>query len=471
MAMGNGPPPDAPGGGLPLEPDDKQLAELLERVAEYTREFYGTIHDRKAYGPDLDQELHQRIRATINEQGGALEDALALVDEGQKEGFTTAGPGFMAYIPGGGLPTAAAADLLATVVNRYVGLWPAAPAMTEIEARVIRWMCDLFGYPAESRGVLTSGGSTANFSAVVAARTANLGDDLRDAVLYASDQVHHSVMKATRLAGLPSGTVRTVARMPDLRLDPAALERAIAEDRAAGRRPFCVVASAGTTNTGVVDPLGAVAEICEREGLWLHVDGAYGGFFQLTERGRALFEGIERADSITLDPHKCMFLPYGTGAIVARDGQALRRAHTATADYLQDLPPEDEIPNFGEYGPEFTRDFRGLRVWLPLVVHGVAAFRDALDEKLDLTRWLYEDLRTVPGLELPWEPSLSITAFRAETDERTRAILDHVNASGRVFVSSTTIDGRVYIRPCIVVVRTHRDRVEELAALIREAAA
>lgn len=468
--MGNGLPPDAPGGGLPLEPDDKQLAQLLERVTDQVREFYGTIYDRPAYGPGLDQDLHARIRATVAEQGGPLEDALSLLDEGQREGFTTAGPGFMAYIPGGGLPTAAAADLLATVMNRYVGIWMAAPAMTEIEARVIRWMCETFGYPPESAGVLTSGGSIANFSAVVAARSAHLGEDLREAVMYTTDQAHYSVAKAARLAGLASDAVRVVPRTADLRMDPGALERAIAEDRAAGRRPFFVAANAGTTNTGAVDPLSTLADVCHRENLWLHVDGAYGGFFQLTERGRTLFRGIERADSITLDPHKCMFLPYGTGALIARDGETLRRAHMATAEYLQDVPQEHGIPSFAELGPEMTRDFRGLRVWLPLMVHGVAAFREALDEKLDLTRWLYEDLLTVPGLELPWEPSVSIVAFRAETDERTKAILDHINASGRVFVSSTTIDGRMYIRPCIVVVRTHRDRVEELSALIREAA-
>ena len=458
-------------GAYPLEPSDGELAALFDRVTRYAREFYATLPDRPVYRPELDQGLHERIRSTIVEAGAPLEEALELLDAGQAEGFTTASPGFMAYIPGGGFPTAAAADFLATVVNRYVGLWPAAPAMTEIEARTVRWMCDLFGYGAGARGILTSGGSTANFSAVVAARAGRLGDELRDAVLYASDQVHHSVDKAVRLAGLPSGTVRSVARTDDLRMDPAALGRAIAEDRAAGRRPFCVVASAGTTNTGAVDPIDEVADVCEREGLWLHVDGAYGGFFRLTERGRKLFAGIQRADSITLDPHKCMFLPYGTGALIARDGQELRRAHSATADYLQDLPEEAEIPSFGEYGSEFTRDFRGLRVWLPLVVHGVGAFRDLLDEKLDLTRWLSEELLTMPGLEVPWEPSLSVVAFRAATDEATRAILDRVNASGRVFVSSTTIDGRVYIRPCIVVARTHRDRVGELADLIRAAAA
>src|SRR2546421_5976946 len=216
-------------------------------------------------------------------------------------------------------------------------------------------------------------------------------------------------------------------------MDPSALADAVAEDRRAGRRPACVVAAAGTTNTGAVDPLDAIADVAEREGLWFHVDGAYGGFFQLTDRGRERFRGIERADSITLDPHKCMFLPYGTGALLARDGARLRAAHTVTGDYLRDIVIDDDaLPNFGQYSAEFTRSFRGLRVWLPLVVHGVAAFRQALDEKLDLARWLHDDLAADPTLELPWEPSLSIATFAArDGDDATRAILEHVNASGR----------------------------------------
>jgi len=199
-------------------------------------------------------------------------------------------------------------------------------------------------------------------------------------------------------------------------------------------------------------------------------------FFQLTERGRALFRGIERADSITLDPHKGMFLPYGTGSLVVRDGARLRDAHYAGADYLQDLGTEGDIPNFSEYSPELSRDFRGLRVWLPLKLHGVRAFRRALDEKLDLARVLYEALRETPGFELPWEPQLTVVPFRyrprhGDPEEFNRRLLDRINASKRVFLSSTMLEGRFTIRPCILSHRTHRDRMDEAVDIIRRAAA
>jgi aromatic-L-amino-acid decarboxylase len=459
-------------GGLPLEPSPEQLRGLLEAANEFVEGFVGGVAEAPAYGGHVDPELHARIRATVGELPGRLEEAIDLVGEGVLEGFNTAGPGFLAYIPGGGLVTAAVADLIGCAINRYVGMSAPSPAMVEIEARVVRWLCELFEYPPLSLGALTSGGSLANLSAIVAGRHAARLDDLRDGRIYVTDQAHHSVAKAARIAGFPADAVCVVARDRELRMDPEALTDAIAVDRRAGRRPAVVVAAAGTTNTGAVDPLDAIADVGEREEMWFHVDGAYGGFFQLTDRGRAAFRGIERADSITLDPHKCMFLPYGTGALLARDGARLRAAHSVTGDYLRDITFDDDLPNFGEYSAEFTRSFRGLRVWLPLVVHGVAAFREALDEKLDLARWLHDDLAADPALDLPWDPSLTIVTFAARAgDAATRAILDHVNASGRVFMSSTTIDGRQYIRPCIVVHRTHRDRIEEAAALVHEAAA
>ena len=189
-----------------------------------------------------------------------------------------------------------------------------------------------------------------------------------------------------------------------------------------------------------------IADVAAEQDLWLHVDAAYGGFFQLTERGRAAFAGIERADSITLDPHKGMFLPYGTGSLVVRDGARLREAHFVGAAYLQDFPPEDELPNFTEYSPELSRDFRGLRVWFPLVLHGVDAFRAALDEKLDLARYLYEELSTIPELELPWEPELTVVPFRLRdgSAEADRRLLDLINASKRVVLSSTVVRGPVH---------------------------
>lgn len=210
--------------------------------------------------------------------------------------------------------------------------------------------------------------------------------------------------------------------------------------------------------------------------MWLHVDAAYGGFFQLTERGRHRFTGIEHADSIVLDPHKGMFLPYGTGALLVRDGRRLREAHEIHGAYLQDLAPEGEIPNFADYSPELSRDARGLRVWMPIMLHGLSAFREALDEKLDLAAYLYEQLRALPQLEVPWQPELSIVGFRcaeqhwADPDTATATLLERINASARVFLSSTVVDGRITIRVCILSVHTHRDRIDELIGLIEQMA-
>jgi aromatic-L-amino-acid decarboxylase len=238
--------------------------------------------------------------------------------------------------------------------------------------------------------------------------------------------------------------------------------------------PFAVVASAGTTNTGAVDPIDAIADLARDEGLWLHVDAAYGGFFRLTNRGRERFRGIERADSITLDPHKGMFLPYGTGALVVRDGATLRDAHhIGTSAYLQDLAADAHIPNFAEYSAELSRDFRGLRVWFPLKLHGVSAFREALDEKLDLSEHLYESLKAIPELELPWQPDLSVVPFRLRDgdDAANRRLLDAINDSKRVFLSSTVLDGRFTLRVCILSHRTHRDRIDECIEIVRGAVA
>jgi aromatic-L-amino-acid decarboxylase len=388
--------------------------------------------------------------------------------------FEYAGPGYLAYIPGGGLPTAALAEFLAQGVNRYVGLWQPSPAVVQIEENVTRWICDVFDLPpATSQGLLTSGGSIANLSAVVAARHAKLGEDFADGVYYVSAQTHASVTKAATIAGFSRRNLRIVPTDDQLRLDPAALDATVRDDRAAGLRPFLVVASAGTTNTGAIDPLDEVAGIAAEHGLWMHTDAAYGGFFRLTQRGRERFRGIERSDSVTVDPHKGMFLPYGTGALAVRDGEALRAAHYEGASYLQDLPPSGELPNYAEYSPELSRDARGLRVWFPLKLHGVAAFREALDEKFDLTDLLHERLAADPRIEIPWGPQLTVVPFRlAGADEETqREFLRRINAAKRVFLSSTTIEGRYVLRACIVSHRTHRDRIEECADIVTAAAA
>jgi aromatic-L-amino-acid decarboxylase len=342
--------------------------------------------------------------------------------------------------------------------------------MAEIEATAVRWLCDLFGYGNQARGILTTGGSMANFSALVTARHARLGEDFQRGAIYVTSEAHGSIAKAASLAGFARAALRLVPVTPQLRMDVRALKARVTADRAAGLRPLAVVASAGTTNTGAIDGIEELAEVAQQEDLWLHVDGAYGGFFQLTDRGKTAFAGIGRADSITLDPHKGMFLPYGTGALIVRDGQALRAAHEVHGPYLQDLAPEAEIPNFADYSAELSRDARGLRVWLPIQLHGLAAFRQALDEKLDLARLAAARLRNVGGLEVPWEPELSIVAFRAGSDAASMELLRRINASRRVVLSSTVVEGRFTIRIAVLSFRTHRDRIDELLELIASAA-
>jgi aromatic-L-amino-acid decarboxylase len=303
-----------------------------------------------------------------------------------------------------------------------------------------------------------------------------------DARAYTSSQAHRSVAKSWRLSGHAGATLVTVAVDERLRMDPAALAAAVRRDRDHGRQPYLVVASAGTTNTGAIDPLPAIADVCAEHGLWLHVDGAYGGAFVLCPAGRALLAGIERAHSITMDPHKGMFLPYGTGVLLVRDGAALRRAHQDEADYLQDLGERaDADLSPAACGPELSRPFRGLRLWLPLMLHGARAFREALAEKLSLARVLHDGLAALPGVEIVDPPQLSTVAFRARRRDgeakddwhaRNEAFLDAVNARGRVWLSSTMLDtaeGPAFtLRACVLSFRTHRDRVD---ALVEDAAA
>ncbi len=447
-----------------------------DAVLSYLIDFLEGLPNAPASNLEGALEFARGLREEVPERGDAdFERVLGTVREAASYGFETAGPGYLAYIPGGGLFSAALGDFVATCVNRFVNLWNPAPAFVQIEASVIRWLCDLFELPDESGGILTSGGSMANFSAIVTARREKLPDDFLKGTIYVSGQTHASVAKAAMLAGFPQANVRSIGTDDRLRISPSTLRAAIAADRDEGHQPFLLVANAGTTNTGAIDPIDELADIARDQGLWLHADAAYGGFFQLTDRGREAFRGIQRADSITLDPHKGMFLPYGTGCLLVRDRAQLRQAHQVGASYLQDLAAEEEIPNFSDYSPELSRDFRGLRVWLPLKLHGLGAFRSALDEKLDLTRVLYEGLKDTPGFALPWEPQLTVIPFRYEprsgdAEGFNRRLLERINASKRVFLSSTMIEGRFIIRACIVSHRTHRDRIDEAVEIIRRSA-
>ena len=387
-------------------------------------------------------------------------------------------PTYMAYIPGGGLFPSAVADFIAAATNRYVGIWEAAPAAARLEANVLDWFSQWMGYLGKAKGILTTGGSLANFSAVVTARRHLLGDNITRGTIYASNQTHHCVMKAAMLAGIPEKNIRILDVDTRYRAKPELFEEAIKIDLKKGFKPFFLVSSAGTTNTGAVDPLSDLADVATRYNLWYHIDGAYGGFFNLCERGQQKLKGIDRSDSLVLDPHKGLFIPYGTGCLLVKDGDLLRKAHMVTADYLQDLTTPDGEMNASEYSPELTRSFRGLRVWLPLKFYGVKAFRENLDEKLRLTDWMYQRFLEEPGFDCFSVPDLSVISFQyrperarpSEVDIFNRKLLEKIIRSKKLFLSSTLLDGHFVIRVCILSFRTHLSEAKDAFDVITSTA-
>lgn len=441
-----------------LQPDHATRAEWTKTVTAFVDEFIEGLEAAPASTPGA-----ALLPPPPAETPGELADLLTQFAQAAAVAVETAGPRYLAYFPAGGLYSSVLAEFVAQATNRYTGVAATAPALVALEHSVIRWLCTEFGLPDGSGGIFTTGASLATLSAVHTARQSRLGAHSPDGVIYVTAHTHHSVAKAAHITGFSPERVRVI---PGLRLDVHEAAAMIAEDRAAGLRPFLIVGTAGATSTGIVDPLADIATLAEREGLWFHVDGAYGGAFQLTERGRTLLHGIDRADSIAWDPHKSLFLPYGTGALLVRSESQLRAAHAADGDYLQDLDHGLGVPDYSDLGPELTREFRGLRIWLPLHLHGVAAFRAELDEKLDLAQDVRTALAQHPDLEvLPAE--LSVVVFRSRHgDEAGERLLSRVNSSGKFFLSSTRLDGRYALRLCVLSHRTHREHVEEVIELI-----
>ena len=460
-----------------LEPEAEERESFESAVGGHVHGFLARLADAPAY--DDRRERAEEIRNfPVREEGRDVEEVLDLYRRAVEEpGLKPASGRHMAYIPGGGLFTAALGDYLAAVTNEYAGVRFTGPGAVEIENFLVDWMAELVGYPPDAVGNLASGGSIANLIAVVTAREAHglRASDASRAVVYGTDQTHHCVDKALRIAGLGECRMRRVATDARRRMSPDGLSRAVSEDRAEGLLPWMVVASAGTTDVGAVDPLRAIGRVAREEELWYHVDGAYGAFFLLCPEVRDLFEGIETSDSVVMDPHKGLFLPYGLGAVVLKDKAAMHRAHRYRAAYMRDAEANvEEIDSPAELSPELSKHFRGLRLWLPLMVHGLEPFRSALREKLWLARYFHEEVGAL-GFETGPKPELSVATFRwvpeqGDPDDVNRRIVEELHREGRVFLSSTRLDGEVWLRMAALSFRTHLadvDRaLEELASTV-----
>lgn len=460
---------------LHLNPVLKKREHLQKLAFEYANRFYESQDDQKAY-KSFDDSVKRFLEEPLSEEGGMANEVIRQIENVVvRPGLNTVSGRHFGYIPGGGLETSAIGDYLAAVTNRYAGVYASSPGAVLMETRLINWLCELIGYGDQSGGYLSSGGSHANLTAIVTARDdAGLkGNDYSKAVIYLTEQTHHCVDRALNIAGMKECVRRYLPIDEKFRMIPSTLTKQIEHDRKEGLIPWVAVASAGSTDTGAIDPLDEIGNIAKEANLWYHIDAAYGGFFILTADGKEKLKGIEQADSVVMDPHKGLFLPYGTGALLVRDVRKLAESHRFNANYMRDARKRSGIYSPAEISPELSKHFRGLRMWLPLKLHGIRPFRKALAEKQLLAMYLWDQFKEMDDIEVGPEPQLSIFMFRwntreGDSNEMNRRLHQAILKDGRLFLSTTEINGKFFFRVAVLSVRTHLEEAEDLLSVLRE---
>ena len=464
-----------------LDLSEEDLRALLAGVTELAERELGATGSGPVYErPPSAAEIDRVVGAdrSLPADGESVEELLAACAAVLRAGRRT-NPAFFGFVQSPPAPVGVAADLLASAADQNLTSWRSAPAATTVEHQTLRWLGEFVGFDAAATGLLLSGGSAANLTAIlVALRALTAPDDDRRAMrVYASAETHFSVAKAAATLGV--GFER-VAVDRERRLDPAALRTAIAADRAAGLLPVCVVANAGTTSTGVIDPLDAAAAVTADAGLWLHVDGAYGAPAAADPASRPLFAGLGRADSLCIDAHKWLYAPVDCSALLLHDAAATARAFGARADdYVRILAGEPaETFAFWDHGLELSRRFRALKLWATLRLHGARRLAAAIGEDVRMASHLTELVAAAEDFELLAGPGLSICCFRhappqldePALDDHNERLLDELQRDGRVYLSNATIDGRFALRACITNFRTTRADVEQVLTVARELA-
>ncbi len=458
-----------------LSPSAAERAKLTSAVLSHAESILEWLDTAPGSSPDSGSRA-AIAGAPIGRDPIGMERALALLSEHvHRNGQNTTASGFFAYIPVGSAYHAVLGEYLAAMSNRFSGNFLAGPGAVHIENQVWRWLASVVGYPGTAAGNFTSGGSMANLSAIVVAREAAglKARDFERTVVYLTEQAHHCTTKGLRVAGLGECIVRRIPIDDRFRMIPSRLDAAMAEDARAGRKPWLVIGTAGTTDTGAVDPLGEIADVAARHGAWFHCDAAYGGPFALCAEGKTILRGIERSDSVALDPHKGLFVPFGMGVALVRNADAMRRAYSFTATYIARAGDTLEEPSPMDLSPELSRPFRALRLWLPLQILGTAPYEAALEEKLLLARYAHARLREVERVEVGPEPDLSIVVFRAlphrgDADDFNIRLERAIQEDGRVSLSSTTLSGSRYLRLAVLSPRSHRDDIDLAIRVIRE---
>jgi len=485
-----------------LDISPEELRQLSSRVTQLVLEYFSEVSDLPVFPETFAGETLEQVGSTLPAEGEPLErlinDCRTIIENSRQNGH----PRFFGYVASPATPAGAFADLIASALNSNVTSWRSGPAATEIERTVVRWLGSLIGYDEDAHGLLTSGGSMANLTALLIAQRAKTGRDASRTglwrseapmTIYASEQVHMSIPKAADILGFGRNQVRLIGCDDQFRMNVKLLREHIKQDIQAGAKPFCIVASAGTTNTGAVDPLSEIADVGREFALWFHVDGAYGAPAALDETKRSLFAGLERADSVSLDPHKWLYAPLDCGCLLFRDdGQARVAFGDEDADYIKVLEQDaDESFAFWNYGPELSRRFRALKIWLTLRYYGAHRIAAAITEDNALAGYLAELVEQAEDFELLSQPQLSICCFRylprtmrlrldsdaqesepieSELNKLNERIMYAVQRGGRAYLSSATIHGKFALRVCITNFRTTRADLEETLRIIREAA-
>ncbi|HEV2912228.1 MAG TPA: pyridoxal-dependent decarboxylase [Pyrinomonadaceae bacterium] len=486
-----------------LEIRDEALGELSAQMVALVADYFARLPSLPVFPDTTAERLTEKFGRELPLEGASVEriveDCRAIIDGSRHNGH----PRFFGYVASPSTPVGAFADLLASALNPNVTSWRSAPAATEIEKTTLRWLSTLIGYGEPSGGLLTSGGSMANLNALLIAHRSRAQGEVdrrglwstsQPATVYASEQVHMSIPKAADILGLGRDQLRLVKSDARFRLDVRDLREMVEADSARGLVPFCVVGNAGTVNTGAVDPLAEIARVAQEHDLWFHVDGAYGAPGALDERKRALFDGIERADSVALDPHKWLYAPVDCGCLLFRDPASARKAFLPTeADYIRvHEETDDESFAFWDYGVELSRRFRALKVWMMLSYYGARRVRAAVSENNDVTAYFAERIAAAEDFELLAPVELSICCFRFvppgvreklkgageqeraqlgdELDRLNARIMHHIQRGGRAYLSNVTLRGSYGLRACIVNFRTTRADMDQTLEIVRDAA-
>lgn len=453
-----------------IELSPEEMRALGHRVVDLVVERFATLPDEPVAASASRARMEARLREPPPEAPRGWE---ATVDRVARDVFApmshNAHPRFFAYVPGPGNFVGAMADALASAFNPFAGAWAMSPGAAQVELVTADWLRAICGLPEGADGLFVSGGSMANLTALAVARHRRLGEDFGRAVIYCSDQTHSSVERAARVLGFRADQLRKLPVDGGYRLRMDALEAAVAEDAAAGGVPFCVVANAGTTNTGAVDDMPALAALCRARGMWMHVDGAYGAAAALTEAGRAALRGMDEADSISIDAHKWLFQPFECGCVLVREGGALKDAFRLVPEYLRDSDRATEEVNFRDWGVQLTRGFRALKLWMTVQVFGMDALRQAVAWGVRLAETAEEELRASEAWEVVTPAQLGIVTFRyrrpglasAGMDDLQRRITAALAEDGFAMLSTTVLEGRTVLRLCTINPRTTEEDVRE----------